>query len=154
MNTSYMIIIRLLIGLLCLSWPSVTPAQTLQFPSFLVGDWKVEDKESYEHWDKLNDNLLKGFAYSKQQQNFQVMEYMELVQTGDAIAYRVQIPEQHNGETFSFKQRVEGKQWIYENPGNDFPKTVIYELLDQDTIQIYLKNEERTVSYKLIRQRR
>ncbi len=33
------------------------------FPDFLHGTWKIENKEAYEHWDKLNDNALKGFSY-------------------------------------------------------------------------------------------
>ncbi len=34
------------------------------FPDFLQGTWKVENKEMYEHWDKLNENSLKGFSYT------------------------------------------------------------------------------------------
>lgn len=143
---------RLTTLLLYLTFTLESFGQTATFPHFLVGDWKVENKESYEHWDKLNEKLLRGFSYTKQNEFPKVLEYMELQHQGDTIIYKVNIPGQHEGQTFTFIQRVAGKQWIYENPTNDFPKTIIYEQLETDAIQIYLKNEEQEISYKLIRQ--
>ena len=138
--------------LLFLTFGRTSFGQTASFPHFLVGDWKVENRESYEHWDKLNEKLLKGFSYTKQSDLPKVLEYMEIQQQIDTIFYKVNIPGQHEGQTFTFTQHVLGKQWIYENPINDFPKTIIYEQLETDTLQIYLKNEEHEISYKLIRQ--
>jgi len=33
------------------------------FPDFLQGTWKMENKEIYEHWDKLDNKELKGISY-------------------------------------------------------------------------------------------
>lgn len=133
-------------SLLC---PSHAGAQ--QLPTFLQGDWIADGKNSFEHWDKLNDNNLKGFSYSKKGESIQVMEYMDILVRDGRTRYDVQIPEQHDGQTFSFTQRVDGQQWIYENKNNDFPKTVIYERRSDDEIQIYLSNDERQVTYSLKR---
>lgn len=32
-------------------------------PVFSEGTWKMENKETCEHWDKLNHKTLKGLAY-------------------------------------------------------------------------------------------
>ncbi len=137
------------IFLLGLLLPLCSRAQDL--PTFLMGDWKVEGKESYEHWDRMNGNLLKGFSYTKNNELPKVLEYMEIVQEKDSVWCKVNIPGQHDGETFSFLQRKAGSQWIYENPDNDFPQIIIYELLSDNDIQIYLKNETQEVSYKMQR---
>ena len=41
---------------------SATFTQVLaqQLPDFLPETWKVENKEIYEHWDKINENNIKG----------------------------------------------------------------------------------------------
>lgn len=38
------------------------------FPNFLQGTWKMENKDSFEHWDLLNENSLKGFSYKMKMQ--------------------------------------------------------------------------------------
>ena len=32
-------------------------------PTFLHGTWKLENKDTYEHWDIMNKNTLKGLSY-------------------------------------------------------------------------------------------
>ncbi|MBK8854329.1 MAG: hypothetical protein IPN10_09550 [Saprospiraceae bacterium] len=52
------------------------------FPSFLVGTWKIENKESFEKWDLLNETTLKGFSYTEKNGEILVSEYLEISKSG------------------------------------------------------------------------
>ncbi|MFD1770694.1 YciI family protein [Sphingobacterium suaedae] len=143
--------LRLLYCLLLMTGCFLVPAHAQDFPDFLAGDWKVEGKDNYEHWDRLNNNLLRGFSYSKPNDLPNVQEYMEIQRNKTEVVYNVQIPGAHQGEISTFVQRKEGHQWFYENPSNDFPKTIVYELLDPNKIQIHLRNETQDTTYTLRR---
>ncbi|WP_341832083.1 hypothetical protein AACH28_01825 [Sphingobacterium thalpophilum] len=57
-------------------------AQTLfsqvSFPSFLEGTWKVDNKEEYEQWDRINEHELKGLSYTLKNGQKIVSEYLKL----------------------------------------------------------------------------
>ena len=44
---------KYILTLLVLCTVKLTYAQQ-SIPDFLSGTWKIENKEDYEHWDKLN----------------------------------------------------------------------------------------------------
>ena len=54
---------KYILTLLILFIIELTFAQS-SYPDFLQGTWKMENKEIYEHWDKLNENTLKGFTFT------------------------------------------------------------------------------------------
>lgn len=55
------------------------------FPDFLQGTWKMENRETYEHWDKLNDHRLKGFSCRVAAGEIKVSEYLDISRKGDQI---------------------------------------------------------------------
>lgn len=53
-------------------------AQHNQFLNFLEGTWKVESKEIYEHWDKLNENNLKGISYEMKNGQMEIPDCLNI----------------------------------------------------------------------------
>lgn len=130
---------------------AISNAQS-QFPDFLVGTWKVDDQEVYEHWDQIHKHALKGFSYRIQNGQVIPTEYLEVVQEEDDILYLATIPYANSGETIRFSQTQSGKRVVFENPDHDFPRIITYETLSPSQIQVVLSDgENKQISYELIR---
>lgn len=71
--------------LLC--WCAQQAIAQTPFPDFLQGTWKVQGKEVYEHWDKLNAQSMKGVAYTITSGRVVVSEYLDIVQDGGTLVY-------------------------------------------------------------------
>lgn len=130
----------------------VVIAQT-PIPDFLKGTWKIEDKENYEHWDKLNDQTLKGFAYSYVDGKLLVSEYLEIAQSKNEITYTATVVNQNQGKGVSFKLFKQGDAWSFENPTHDFPKKIIYTKLSDNELSVSVSDgKQKGFSYRLIKQ--
>lgn len=103
---------------------SATFTQVLaqQLPDFLPGTWKVENKEIYEHWDKINDNNLKGFSYKMKDGKMVVTEYLEIKRNDKNVIYTATILKQNQGIGIDFKLTQFDSLYSFENPSHDFPK--------------------------------
>ena len=103
---------------------SATFTQVLaqQLPDFLPGTWKVENKEIYEHWDKINDNNLKGFSYKMKDGKMVVTEYLEIKRNDKNVIYTATILKQNQGIGIDFKLTQFDSLYSFENPSHNFPK--------------------------------
>jgi len=125
------------------------------FPSFLEGTWKAEDKEIYEHWDKLNDNMLKGFGYKIKDKQWQVSEYLDISQNKKQIFYTATVTTQNQGKSIPFKLTVsDSKNFTFENPKHDFPKKIVYQKLSDTEFLVQVSGDasQRSFSYKMKKQ--
>lgn len=110
-------------------------------PDFLQGTWKAEDKELYEHWDKLNENTLKGFSYTMKNGEIKVSEYLDISRTSNAINYTAAVPNQNKGEGMIFKLTKADSSFTFENPDHDFPKKIVYNKLSDTEILVQLSGD-------------
>lgn len=103
---------------------SATFTQVLaqQLPDFLPGTWKVENKEIYEHWDKINDNNLKGFSYKMKDGKMVVTEYLEIKRNDKNVIYTATVLKQNQGIGIDFKLTQFDSLYSFENPSHNFPK--------------------------------
>ena len=72
-------------------------------PLFLIGNWKIENKESYEQWDKVNETTLKGFAYKLKNDQMLVTEYLDISETKKGINYYATVLNQNQGKAVNFR---------------------------------------------------
>ncbi len=128
-----------------------TVAQTV-FPSFLEGTWKVENEEQYEHWDKLNDNSLKGTSYVMKNDQMIVGEYLDITRVGKTINYTSTVIGQNGGKPVSFKLTKSDNTFIFENPKHDFPKKIIYEKIDDVTVKVEVAGGDQSFGYTMTKQ--
>lgn len=123
------------------------------FPHFLEGTWKMEDRETYEHWDQLGEHRLRGFAYSLKDGRIQVSEYLEVVQKGNEVVYTASVLHQDRGAEVAFVLKQDGNTFSFENPHHDFPKKISYSLLSENELSVEVSDgADRKFSYQLIRQ--
>jgi len=114
---------------------SVSRGFTQSLPDFLSGTWKVENKETYEHWNKINDNSFKGFSYQIKDGKMVVTEYLEINREENEIIYTATVLDQNQGIGIDFKLNQMDSIYSFENPNHDFPKYIRYQKLTENTIK-------------------
>ncbi len=120
------------------------------FPSFLQGTWKMDNKEVYEHWDQLGSKKLKGVSYKINEGNVVVSEYLEITEEDNEIIYTATVPNQNNGVGVDFKLSKIDTTFTFENPDHDFPKKIVYQKLNETEVYIHVSDGKRKgFSYKM-----
>ncbi len=123
------------------------------FPDFLQGTWKMENRETYEHWDRLNDHTLKGFSYQIAAGQMKVSEYLNISRRGNGISYTAAVLNQNGGEGISFELTESDSMYVFENPRHDFPKKIVYRKLSETEVFVSVSDGgQKGFAYKLIRQ--
>ena len=105
--------------------PFLLEAQSA-FPTFLTGTWKAEHGDTYEHWNRLSDNHLKGISYKYKNGQIQVTEYVEIVVKKKKLVYKASVVGQNKGQRISFTRTDSGNSYVFENKKHDFPKKIEY----------------------------
>ena len=120
---------------------------------FLVGTWKMEGKEYYEFWEKL-DHILKGKSYKMVDGQKIVTEIIELKSEGDRIIYTPTVFDQNEGKPIQFiLLKLDKNVFSFENSDHDFPKKIQYTVVSENELFISVLGEnDKGFSYKLIRQ--
>ncbi len=123
------------------------------FPNFLHGTWKMENKENYEHWDKLGDNTLKGFSYKMKSGQIIVSEYLEVTRIRNEVIYTATVLNQNKGKGIEFKLTKADSTYTFENPNHDFPKKIVYQKLSDTEIFVHVSDgKQKGFAYKIIKQ--
>ncbi|MCH7407889.1 DUF6265 family protein [Belliella sp. DSM 111904] len=123
-------------------------------PDFLQGTWKMEGKESYEHWDKLNGNTLKGFSYKLKDGQIVIAEYLDISKEANKITYTATVLDQNHGVGVDFLGTKTDSVFIFENPQHDFPKIIMYQKLNDNEIFVQVSDgQQKGFSYKMRKQR-
>jgi hypothetical protein len=135
----------------------VTMAQgqsKLQDVSFLIGTWKVENKESYEFWEMAKKNSMNGFGYKIKGGEKVVSENLNIKVVNNQIVYEAAVLNQNDGKTIPFRLNMDNKVWFsFENETHDSPQKIQYKILSKDTLQVQvLGDNDEGFSYKLIKQ--
>lgn len=125
----------------------------LNFPDFLQGTWKMEQKEIYEHWDKLNPSSLKGFSYKTKDGIQVVSEYLDIIRKNDETIYTATVIRQNEGRGIEFRLTESDSIFTFENAAHDFPKKIVYKKLSDTEIFVQVSDgKEKGFSYKMIKQ--
>lgn len=124
-------------------------------PFFLEGTWKMENEDSYEHWDRLNGQSLKGVSYQLNNGQMTVSEYMDILATKKRkVVYAATVVKQNGGKRVEFRLRKSGEAYVFENLQHDFPKRIAYQRLNDALVQVTLSGGDgkQSLSYKLVKQ--
>jgi len=108
----------------------------------IVGTWKIEDKESYEYWEKKSDYLYQGYSYKIKDNKKIITEFLSLKSKNGKLIYNATVPDQNNGKTVSFVLNPKITDGLsFENLEHDFPKKIIYNLVNENTITVNVLGE-------------
>ncbi len=123
------------------------------FPDFLQGTWKMENTEIYEHWDKLNENSLKGFSYKLKDGQMLVSEYLDITKTNNEVIYTATVIQQNQGKAVNFILTKTDSTFTFENPNHDFPKKIVYQKLNETEIYVQVSDGKQDgFAYKMCKQ--
>ncbi len=145
------ILIILLVANTCLS---CNAQKNLENVEFLIGTWKMENKNTYESWQKVSDTEYKGKSYKLHEGQMQVSEFLTIKISDDKIIYEATVPNQNDGKTIPFELNMSTKDWIsFENPNHDFPKKIQYKIIDDTKVQVNVSGEDdKGFSYYQLKQ--
>lgn len=122
-------------------------------PNFLLGTWKIENKEVYEHWDKPNENTLKGFSYNFKDGQMLISEYLDIRKVGKKVLYSATVLKQNSGKPVDFTLTKVDSTYIFENPNHDFPKKIVYKQLTDNEVYVQVSDgKQKGFSYKMHKQ--
>jgi hypothetical protein len=131
---------------------NITLAQP-DFPDFLQGTWKMENKEVFEHWDKLNDNTLKGFSYKFKDGQMAISEYLDISRINKEIIYTATVLNQNQGKGVNFKLIKTDSTFTFENPNHDFPQKIVYKILNDTEIFVQVSDgNQKGFAYRMQKQ--
>ena len=123
------------------------------FPGFLKGTWKMENEEIYEHWDKLDENTLKGFSYDLKGGQMAVSEYLDISRINKEITYTATVPDQNQGKGIKFKLTRTDSTFTFENPDHDFPKRIMYQQLNETELFVQVSDgRQKGFAYSMQKQ--
>lgn len=138
-------IIIILISNLCFAQTTI--------PDFLLGTWKMENKETFEHWDILNDDTLKGFSYKIKDGQMEITEYLDIVKNNNKVFYTATVLNQNQGKSVDFEMTKTDSAVTFENFNHDFPKQIVYKQLSDTEIFVKVSDgKQHGFSYKMTKQ--
>jgi hypothetical protein len=104
---------------------------------FMVGTWKMENKEQYEVWEKSYNNELAGYSYRIKNDQKSITETLSIKLIGDQIVYEATVPDQNEGKTIGFTLNDEMQTYLsFENLQHDFPKKIQYKKISENEIEV------------------
>ena len=133
---------------------SVQGQQSLRSVEFLLGTWKIENRDTFESWKDSGSATFTGESYKILDNHKKVLETLTLIVDKGAIVYLATVPNQNEGQTIPFTLNTLNKDcYSFENPEHDFPKKIQYGVLSADTLSVNIIGEGgQGFSYRLIRQ--
>lgn len=128
--------------------------------NMILGTWGMNTKKGviYETWQKKGNDHYSGVSYMVSGTDTSWLEYVDLKKTKEGVFYIVKTAGQNNEKPVSFKQTAaRGNMFVFENPQHDFPKRIVYELVNEETIRAWIDDgpnnpkKRSTFNYKRIK---
>jgi hypothetical protein len=107
---------------------------------FLQGTWKMDGKEIYEHWDKLNNYSMKGVSYAIDDEQIVIFEYLEMLSDNDIVIYVATAVGENDGLGIAFTMTRSDSIFSFENPQHDFPKIITYQKISDNEMTVKISD--------------
>src|SRR5690606_13301115 len=118
-----------------------------------VGTWKMDGKNTYEHWTK-DANVLVGESFKVKDDVKYVSETLRIEQVDNNIVYTATVMGQNEGKAIAFTLNLEVTDKLsFENTTHDFPKKIRYtKLTDGELFVEVLGDNDEGFSFKMQKQ--
>lgn len=113
----------------------------------LEGMWLMQTKKGFvgEEWKKLNKDQINGRGIFIRGSDTTTSENIKLVKQADGIFYIPVVEDQNNKQPVIFKMTGNSnKMFVFENPGHDFPKRVVYKFISADSLHAFVDDGTET----------
>jgi hypothetical protein len=123
-------------------------SQTKEF-QWLIGTWKMKEKNIYEVWKASDGQSLEGISYRLKGNDTIVMEQMKLQYANNAFHYVPDVAGEQASVDFKITQ-YDARSFRAENPEHDFPKIIRYIFSikkDQPIIEAAIEGDGKIIPY-------
>ena len=107
----------------------------------LEGTWEMVTRNGNicEEWKKIDDNYMQGKGYVTKGADTIINEKVSLKNADRGIFYISTVQNQNNKRPVSFKMtKSENNLFVFENANHDFPKRIVYKLINADSLQAFV----------------
>lgn len=105
--------------------------------NWFLGRWENNSPEGNlsEIWKKANDSTFLGESYFDIKGDTVFAEHVNLEERGGKLFYIARVPNQNEEKPVSFELiKSTDTQLIFENPSHDYPNTIIYNKVGNDSL--------------------
>jgi len=115
----------------------------------IEGKWKLKTNsfEAYEEWKIKDETEIAGISYSIEEGEKRKTEDLYIKKVGEFWAY-IAAPKNQNPVLFYLTSFKDNK-FVFENPEHDFPKIIIYDFVNKETIAVSVEGEEEGEQQKI-----
>jgi hypothetical protein len=131
-------------AVICALLATLAAAQEIKNLSWMTGCWEASDKSGFvsEQWTKPAGGMMLGVSRTVKNEKTTGFEFLRIVQNADGIFY-IARPSSNKDDT-SFKMtKLAASEVVFENPGHDFPQTIIYRLLDANSLTARVEGKDK-----------
>ncbi len=127
---------------------------------WLIDDWVLlkdgQPSQTYESWQRVNDSLFQAVAYTlRPAGDTLITETIDLAVQNGAIYYSPAVRGQNDDKPVPFRLSAqEGANWVFENPGHDFPQRIRYALAGYDTLYAQVSAPGKEINFVFLRKPR
>jgi hypothetical protein len=118
--------------------------------SWLIGTWKVTDKNMFETWSRAGDHKsLNGTSYKVSASDTTVLEQTRIVFKQNSFYYIADVSGNQAPVNFAITW-FDGVSFVAENPQHDFPKVIRYKLVrteGKEFINASIEGDGKVVPY-------
>ncbi|HOX81880.1 MAG TPA: DUF6265 family protein [Chryseolinea sp.] len=144
---------KILVGIFLCMGCLTSQAQQKEF-GWLVGKWKLNEKNVFEEWYVSSDKkTLEGLSYRVKESDTVVMERLMIKFEQPYFFYISDVAE--NPEPVKFKiTQYNADKFLAENPMHDFPKAIRYKLIrkdNQDFIEAAIEGDGKVIPFNFTR---
>lgn len=128
-------------------------AYSQELPTRLVGTWKIENADFFEHWDLMNKQEMRGISYAFDGQKLKPIEYLHIQTTKKETYLNAQVVKQNEGKSIPFNMIQHDSSIVFINAKHDFPQRIAYTFKSNHRVLVELSSEEgKSMSYFMIKQ--
>jgi hypothetical protein len=133
----------------------VVTGQQKEF-SWLIGTWKLKDKNVFESWSKADDGKsLTGISYRIKGSDTVVMEQIRFTYEANSFHYIPDVEGDQGPVDFKVTQHT-ATGFVAENSQHDFPKLIRYRFVrkqNADAIEATIEGDGKVIPYAFERVR-
>ena len=126
------------------------PVAALKNLEWIVGTWQRETSRgiTFESWKIINDNFWEGKAFRLAVNDTVILEKLSLVNIDDNIFYVPVVPHNPGSVYFRMIEQSDDKV-VFVNPEHDFPQTIIYRKISDDSLHARIEGMNEGVELGL-----
>lgn len=125
---------------------------------WLEGTWSENSQTGFrESWQWQNDQLITGFGFTTEDGDTLASEKLQIFVKDTNIFYQAVVFGQNQDQGVRFKLTYKSADsLVFQNPGHDFPKYIIYSKLSDEVMHVYVRDgfgeNSKGFGLKLLRQ--